>query len=219
MKLLLTSGGVTNSSILKALQDLLAKPISECNALACSTASFPMANGAQLAQNFYDVNGDSAMTNLGWKSVGILELTALQSISDATWKQQLRDADVMLVNGGDPLYLHHWMKTSGVAEFISTLDHLVYVGLSAGSMIMTPRIGEEFVEWKQPDGTDTTLGLVDFSIFPHLHHPMLTENTMAAAVEWAKKLGNESYAIDEDTAIKVVAGQVEIISEGNWKKF
>ena len=219
MKLLLTSGGVTNSSILKALQELLTKPISECNALACSTASYPMANGAQMAQNFYDVNGDSTMTNLGWKSVGIIELTALQSISDATWKKQLRDADVLLVNGGDPLYLHHWMKTSGVAEFISTLEHLVYVGLSAGSMIMTPRIGEEFVEWKQPDGTDTTLGLVDFSIFPHLDHPLLTENTMAAAVEWAKKLGNESYAIDEDTAIKVVAGQVQIISEGNWKKF
>lgn len=219
MKLLLTSGGVTNSSIHKALQDLLAKPISECKALACSTASYPMANGAQMAQKFYDTNGESAMTNLGWKSIGILELTALPSISEEIWKQQLRNADVLLVNGGDPLYLHHWMKTSGVADFISTLERLVYVGLSAGSMIMTPRIGEEFVEWKQPDETDTTLGLVDFSIFPHLDHPMLTENTMAAAVEWAKKLGNESYAIDEDTAIKAVADQVEVISEGNWKKF
>lgn len=219
MKLLLTSGGVTNSSIQSALQDLLAKPISECNALACSTASYPMANGAQMAQKFYDVNGDSAMTNLGWKSVGILELTTLPSISEEIWKQQLRDADVLLVNGGDPLYLHHWMKTSGVAEFLKTLEDLVYVGLSAGSMVMTPRIGDEFVDWKQPDQTDTTLGLVDFSIFPHLDHPMLTENTMSAAVEWSKKLGNGSYAIDEDTAIKVVAGHVEIISEGNWKKF
>mgnify|MGYP000110745685 CR=1 FL=1 len=219
MKLLLTSGGVTNSSILNALQDLLAKPISECNALACSTASYPMANGAQMAQKFYDPNGDSAMTNLGWKSVGILELTALPSISDATWKQQLRDADVLLVNGGDPLYLHHWMKTSGVAEFITTLENLVYVGLSAGSMIMTPRIGEDFVGWSQPDGTDTTLGLVDFSIFPHLDHPLLTENTMAAAVEWSKTLGNPAYAIDEDTAITEVDGIVEIVSEGNWKRF
>lgn len=219
MKLLLTSGGVTNSSIHKALQDLLAKPISECTALACSTASYPMANGAQMAHRFYDPNGDSAMTNLGWKSVGILELTALQSIGEEIWKQQLRNADVLLVNGGDPLYLHHWMKNSGVAEFIATLDHLVYVGLSAGSMIMTPRIGEDFVGWSQPDGTDRTLGLVDFSIFPHLDHPMLTENTMTAAVEWSKTLGNPAYAIDEDSAIQVVDGQVEIISEGNWRKF
>lgn len=219
MKLLLTSGGVTNSSIQNALQDLLGKPITECNALACSTASYPMANGARMAQKFYDVNGDSAMTNLGWKSVGILELTALPSISDATWKQQLRDADVMLVNGGDPLYLHHWMKTSGVAEFITTLENLVYVGLSAGSMIMTPRIGEDFVGWSQPDGTDKTLGLVDFSIFPHLDHPLLTENTMAAAVEWSKTLNSAAYAIDEDTAIKVVDGIVEVVSEGNWERF
>lgn len=219
MKLLLTSGGVTNSSIQNALQDLLGKPITECNALACSTASYPMANGARMAQKFYDVNGDSAMTNLGWKSVGILELTALPSISDATWKQQLRDADVLLVNGGDPLYLHHWMKTSGVAEFITTLENLVYVGLSAGSMIMTPRIGEDFVGWSQPDGTDKTLGLVDFSIFPHLDHPLLTENTMAAAVEWSKTLNSAAYAIDEDTAIKVVDGIVEVVSEGNWERF
>ena len=219
MKLLLTSGGVTNSSIHNALQVLLNKPINECKALACSTASHPMTNGAEMALKFYDLNGNSSMTNLGWKSVGILELTALPSIGEEIWKQQLQNSDVLLVNGGDPLYLHHWMKTSGVADYIEGLEHLVYVGLSAGSMIMTPRIGEEFVDWKQPNGTDKTLGLVDFSIFPHLDHPMLTENTMAAALEWSKKLGNESYAIDEATAIKVVSGKVEIISEGNWRKF
>jgi dipeptidase E len=219
LKLLLTSGGITNDSIMRALTDLLPKPIAECKALACSTASYPMANGAQMAQNFYDPNGTSNMTNLGWKSIGILELTALQSIDVEVWKQQLSDAEVLLVNGGDPLYLNHWMKISGVANFLPTIEHLVYVGLSAGSMIMTPRIGAEFVDWQQPDGTDQTIGHVDFSIFPHLDHPMLTENTMAAAVEWSKNLGNESYAIDEDTAIKVVADQVEVISEGNWKKF
>lgn len=219
MKLLLTSGGVTNSSIHKALQDLLPKPINECKALACSTASYTMTNGAEMALMFYDINGNSNMTNLGWKSVGVLELTALPSIGEEIWKQQLQDSDVLLVNGGDPLYLHHWMKTSGVADYIASIEHLVYVGLSAGSMVMTPRIGAEFVDWEQPDGTDKTLGLVDFSIFPHLDHPQLTENTMAAAVEWSKKLGNGSYAIDEDTAIKVVNGEVEIISEGNWRKF
>lgn len=219
MKLLLTSGGVTNSSIHNALQVLLNKPINECKALACSTASHPMTNGAEMALRFYDLNGNSSMTNLGWKSVGILELTALPSIGEEIWKRQLQDSDVLLVNGGDPLYLHHWMKSSGVADYIEGLEHLVYVGLSAGSMIMTPRIGEEFVDWKQPNGTDKTLGLVDFSIFPHLDHPMLTENTMVAALEWSKKLGNESYAIDEATAIKVVSGKVEIISEGNWRKF
>jgi dipeptidase E len=219
MKLLLTSGGITNQSIKDALVELLGKPISDCNALACSTASYPMQNGAQMAQNFYNVNGTSSMTNLGWKSLGILELTALPSIEDSVWQDQLKNTDVLLVNGGDPLYLNHWMKTSGVAEFLPTLKNLVYVGLSAGSMIMTPRIGADFVGWQQPSGNDETLGFVDFSIFPHLDHPMLTENTMEAAVKWAAELSNPAYAIDEGTAIRVLDTQVEVISEGNWRKF
>jgi dipeptidase E len=219
MKLLLTSGGITNQSIKDALVELLGKPISDCNALACSTASYPMQNGAQMAQNFYNVNGTSSMTNLGWKSLGILELTALPSIEDSVWQDHLKNTDVLLVNGGDPLYLNHWMKTSGVAAFLPTLKNLVYVGLSAGSMIMTPRIGADFVGWQQPSGNDETLGFVDFSIFPHLDHPMLTENTMEAAVKWAAELSNPAYAIDEGTAIRVLDTQVEVISEGNWRKF
>jgi dipeptidase E len=219
MKLLLTSGGITNQSINDALVDLLGKPISDCNALACSTASYPMQNGAQMAHNFYNVNGTSSMTNLGWKSLGILELTALPSIEDSVWQDQLKNTDVLLVNGGDPLYLNHWMKISGVAEFLPNLKNLVYVGLSAGSMIMTPRIGADFVGWQQPGGNDETLGFVDFSIFPHLDHPMLTENTMEAAVKWAAELSNPAYAIDEGTAIRVLDTQVEVISEGNWRKF
>ena len=219
MKLLLTSGGITNQSIKDALVELLGKPISDCNALACSTASYPMQNGAQMAQNFYNVNGTSSMTNLGWKSLGILELTALPSIEESVWQDQLKNTDVLLVNGGDPLYLNHWMKTSGIAAFLPTLKNLVYVGLSAGSMIMTPRIGADFVGWQQPSGNDETLGFVDFSIFPHLDHPMLTENTMEAAVKWAAELSKPAYAIDEATAIRVVDTQVEVISEGNWRKF
>jgi dipeptidase E len=219
MKLLLTSGGITNQSIKDALVELLGKPISDCNALACSTASYPMQNGAQMAQNFYNVNGTSSMTNLGWKSLGILELTALPSIEESVWQDQLKNTDVLLVNGGDPLYLNHWMKTSGIAAFLPTLKNLVYVGLSAGSMIMTPRIGADFIGWQQPSGNDETLGFVDFSIFPHLDHPMLTENTMEAAVKWAAELSKPAYAIDEATAIRVVDTQVEVISEGNWRKF
>jgi dipeptidase E len=219
MKLLLTSGGITNKSIEHALVELLGKPINECSALACSTASYPMTNGAAMAQSFYAGTGSTPMTNLGWKSVGVLELSALASIPAEVWQQQLQKADALLVNGGDPLYLNHWMQTSGVVDFLPTLDNLVYVGLSAGSMIMTPRIGEEFVGWQQPSNTDETMGYVRFSIFPHLDHPMLTENTMAAAIDWAEKLGHAAYAIDEETAIRVVGDQVDVISEGNWRKF
>jgi dipeptidase E len=123
------------------------------------------------------------------------------------------------VNGGDPLYLSHWMRQSGLADLFPSLPDMVYVGLSAGSIIMAPRIGEDFVGWRPAYGGDATLGEVDFAMFPHLDHPELPENTMADAERWAASLPIPAYAIDDDTAIKVVDDTVEVISEGHWKLF
>ena len=164
------------------------------------------------------------MVELGWKSMGVLELTALPSIDKERWVSWVQEADVLLVNGGDALYLNHWMRQSGLADLLPSLSETVWVGLSGGSMVMTPRIGECFVEWTPPSGSgakpgDETLGVVDFSIFPHLDHPDLAENTMADAERWAASMPVPCYAIDDQTAIKVVDGQVEVISEGHWKQF
>jgi dipeptidase E len=130
----------------------------------------------------------------------------------------LQKTDVLLVNGGDPLYLCHWMRQSGLADILPSLD-VIWVGLSAGSMVMTPNIGEDFVGWKPPSGGDKTLGMVDFAIFPHLDHEMLPDNSMANAEKWAAGMTIPTYAIDDQTAIKVVDGAVEVISEGHWKQF
>jgi dipeptidase E len=160
------------------------------------------------------------MVELGWRSLGVLELTALPSIGRERWVPWVREADVLLVNGGDALYLCHWMRQSGLADLLPSLDKTLWVGLSAGSMVMTPRVGEDFVESKPSiTGDDSTLGVVDFSIFPHLDHPDLPENTMAAAERWAAGIGGPAYAIDDETAIKVVDGTVEVVSEGHWKHF
>ena len=158
------------------------------------------------------------MVNLGWKSVGVLELTALPSIDKDRWVPLVRETDVLLVSGGDALYLYHWMKQSGLADLLPSLRS-VYVGMSAGSMVMAPKIGEIFVGWTPPNGEDKTLGLVEFAMFPHLDHEMLPHNTMAAAEQWSSEMQGPSYAIDDDTAIKVIDGEVEVISEGNWKLF
>ena len=219
MKFLLTSAGIKNNSIHSELVDLLDKPIAESNALCIPTASYALPNGPVLAWNF--ISGQEPrcpMTELGWKSVGVLELTTLPSIKKALWIPLVQEADVLLVNGGDPLYLSYWMRQSGLADLLPSL-RAVYVGLSAGSMIMAPRIGEYFVGWTPPTGGDETLGLVDFSIFPHLDHEMLPQNTLADAERWAAGMAAPSYAIDDETALKVVDGAVEVISEGHWKQF
>ncbi len=159
------------------------------------------------------------MVELGWKSVGVLELTALPSIDEERWVSWVRETDVLLVNGGDPLYLAHWMRESGLADLLPSLRETVWVGLSAGSMVMTPRIGEDFVRWRPPTGGDETLGVVDFSIFPHLDHPDLPDNSMAGAERWAAGMPVPCYAIDDETAIRVVDGTVDVISEGHWRLF
>jgi len=220
MKLLLTSAGIINTSIHSALVDLLGKPIAECSALCIPTASYASAGGSVRAWRFISGNEPrTPMCELGWKSLGVLELTALPSISREVWVPQVQQADVLLVNGGDPLYLCYWMRQSGLAELLPSLSGTVYAGLSAGSMVMTPRIGEEFVHWRPPSGGDTTLGMVDFAIFPHLDHKDLPENTLADAERWAAGIGIPAYAIDDQTAIKVVDGSAEVISEGHWKRF
>ncbi|GER86297.1 peptidase E [Dictyobacter vulcani] len=220
MKLLLTSAGIKNDSIRNALVDLLGKPIAESSALCIPTAGYGHPTGSPGgAWRFITGQSSTPMCELGWKSLGVLELTALPSIGEERWVPWVREADVLLVNGGDALYLCHWMRQSGLADLLPELPETVWVGLSAGSMVMAPRIGEDFVGWKSPAGGDRTLGIVDFSIFPHLDHEDLPENTMADAERWAAGMPVPAYAIDDQTAIQVVDGVVEVVSEGHWKRF
>jgi dipeptidase E len=220
MKFLLTSAGIKNASIRAALLELLGKPIADCKALCIPTAGYGHPQcGPESAWRFISGNESTPMCELGWKSLGVLELTALPSIDKERWVRWVREADVLLVNGGDALYLSHWMQQSGLADLLPSLPDTVWVGLSAGSMVMTPRIGVDFVGWKSPTGSDETLGIVDFCIFPHLDHEALPENTLAHAERWAAGIPGPAYAIDDETAIKVVDGKVEVISEGHWKRF
>ena len=222
MKLLLTSAGIRNARIHAALLELLGKPISECTALCIPTAGYghPHSSPANAWRFVAGKESATPMCELGWKSVGLLELTALPSIRRERWESWVRAADVLLVNGGDAVYLAHWMRQSGLAALLPSLRDTVWVGLSAGSMVMTPRVGEAFVEEKPSiTGDDLALGVVDFSIFPHLDYPTFPDNTMACAQRWAAGLGCAAYAIDDETALKVVDGEVEVVSEGHWRFF
>lgn len=217
MKMLLTSGGIRNESIHRALLDLLGKPIEECDAIFIPTAMYghPMAGPKQA---YRTISGDS-MASLGWKSVALIELTALPTMIENTWLPLVQNADVVLVDGGDAAYLHHWMNESGFTHLLPTLA-AIYVGMSAGSMVMTPRTGTDFINWPEPRADDEMLGLVDFAIFPHVDYPGWESNTMASAENWFAKIGlPAAYALDDDSAIRVVDGEVEVISEGTWRHF
>jgi dipeptidase E len=218
MKFLLTSAGIKNTSIHNALVELLGKPIAESSALCIPTASYANPGGAAAAWRCICGVASTPLCELGWKSLGVLELTALPSIQEEYWVPLVQETDALLVGGGDALYLCYWMRQSGLADLLPTLrPEAVYVGVSAGSMVMAPNIGEDFVGWKPPTGGDRTLGVVDFALFPHLDHPTFPDNSLANAEKWAAGMPVPAYLIDDQTAIKVVDGEVYVISEGHWK--
>ena len=220
MKLLLTSAGVTNPSIRDALVDLLGKPIADSTALCIPTAQYghPWVGPGTRAWEFISGNSALPMVDLGWRSVGVLELTALPSIPEERWVPLVQATDALLVAGGDVLYLCHWMRQCGLVDLIPSLRDTVWVGLSAGSMVMTPQVGDDFIQWTPPDGDLSTLGLVDFSLCPHLAGDGMPGNSMAEAEEWATKIDGPAYAIDDQTAVTVLDGTVEVVSEGEWKR-
>ncbi len=225
MKFLLTSGGISNDSIRNALVDLLGKPIAESSALVIPTAWYAYPGGLAGVYRLIHGVAKSPLCELGWKSLGVLELTALPSIKRENWGPLVQEVDALLVGGGEVFYLCHWMRQSGLADLLPTLRReAVYVGLSAGSMVVTPPIGVyDDPQLHDPQvresRSDRLLGLVDFTLLPHLDADSLPDNSLAEAERWAAGIPVPAYAIDDQTAIKVVDGAVEVVSEGHWKRF
>jgi len=226
MKFLLTSGGISNPSINDALVNLLGKPIAESTALLVPTAVHPFPQGPDMAWRAITGVADSPLAGLGWKSLGVLELTALPTIRQESWVPQVRDVDALLVWGGNVLYLCHWMRCSGLADLLPSLANAVYVGVSAGSIVVSPyNCDVEFNLAFVPPGSDMAvgadkaLGLVDFAVRVHLDRDGFDDSSMAAVERWAAGIPAPTYALDEQSAIQVANGRVEVISEGHWRLF
>jgi dipeptidase E len=228
MKLLLASSGIANPSIRDALVDLLGKPIAESNALFIPTGMYPFPGGGEGAVDAMHGEKKGLLFGLGWKSLGLLELTALPSIQRDSWVPALRETDALLVWGGNVLYLSYWMRQSGLADLLPSLEHLVYVGVSAGSIVMTPYNCdiESNLRWVPPGsdmavGGETALGLVDFALYVHLDNPdpIFADHSTENIERLAASVPAPAYAIDDETAITVAGGTVDVISEGHWELF
>jgi dipeptidase E len=224
MKLLLTSSGISNPSIEDALVELLGKPIAESSALIVPTAIYPFREGPSGAWRAICGKTDRPFGGLGWKSLGVLELTALPSIEEESWVPVVRETDALLVWGGHVMYLCYWMRQSGLADLLPSLSDLVYVGVSAGSIVTTPYNGDvEFNLQTLPEGSDVAregdraLGLVDFTVRVHVDREGF--ESMADVEKWAAGIPVPTYAIDDETAVRVIDGSPEVVSEGNWKLF
>jgi dipeptidase E len=241
MKLLLTSSGVTNSTIRGALVELLGKPIQDSSALFIATGMHPFAGGPGGIHHAIAGEASPRLYGLGWKSIGLLEPTALPSIDRSTWEPGVRQTDAIVVWGGDPVYLAYWLRKSGLADVFATLKDTVYVGTSAGAIATAHTFTETYTDPPKRDGeilksekikwigsegdedvdlvTAPGIGLVDFAVIPHYLNPDHGEVTETNAGRWAARNPGATYAIDEASAIEVVDGVVDVVSEGTWKLF
>ncbi len=230
MKLLLTSIGASNDSIRGALVEMLGKPVEECRAVQINTALYASPNGPEDAYEmvkYYD--------EMGWKELGTLELTALPTIEEGHWLPFVELSDAILVSGGNTGYLSYWMQQSGFAERLpELLGERVYFGISAGSAMVTPgqnydpeRLEREGIYYDdeyeeaapKEAGSAWGMGLVGFALRPHLNAGYFPMANMGMMERAAAKLDYPLYAIDDETAIKVVNGEIEVISEGEWRLF
>ncbi|SDF55086.1 dipeptidase E [Dyadobacter soli] len=217
MKLLLTSAGISNKSIYNALVDLLGKPIAESNALFVPTAIYGVAGGHDIIRKVICGTLGDPFCELGWKSLGLLELAALPTLKREFWVDTVMKTDALLVGGGDCQYLTYWMRQSGLADMLPTLlEKIVYVGLSAGSMIMTS-YGTTFGNHSLPAETAKSLNLFDIAIHPHLDHEWFPENALAELEKLASTLSVPSYLLDDQSAILVTHSGIKVVSEGKWR--
>ena len=216
MKLLLTSAGFTNDTIVEALKDLVEKPFEEL-----SVAFIPTEANVENGDKWWVLDDMLKTQKLGWASFDIVDFSALPR---SIWLRRLQSVDVLVFGGGSTYHLMQCIETSGFREvFESTMKDKVYVGISAGSMITTREVqfgwDEKFYGVETPLKKGEGLGLVNFHIMPHLYPSDFPKVTLENISQLAGEVVEPIYAIDNDTAVVVKDNEISVVSEGQWQKF
>ncbi len=212
MKLLLTSGGLKNKTISDALLELVGKPASET-----SIVFIPTAANVEEGDKGWLINDLQNLNKQGYKSVDIVDISAVEQ---NIWESRLQAADVLFFGGGNTFHLMYWIEKSGLGKLLpELLKTRVYAGISAGSCVTGPTIynsvqnlfGETY-KLNIKEG----LKLVDFQFIPHLNSKYFSKIRENYIKEAAKDLSDPIYAMDDNSAVKVIEGKVGIVSEGKY---
>ncbi len=213
MKLLLTSGGITNKSIANALFDLVGKKPQDT-----SLVFIPTASNVEKGDKEWLIDDLVNLKKQGFKSIDIADISA---VDEKIWRPKMEEADVLFFEGGNTYHLMEWINKSGLVHLLpELLKTKIYVGLSAGSMVTNPDLdvrlsqiiyGEDFEKV-----TMKGLHYVDFYFLPHLNSPHFPARMEENIKKMAEELTRKIYALDDNSALKVVDGTVEVVSEGAW---
>lgn len=217
MKLLLTSGGLSNASIVNALQELVGKPFQEA-----SIAFIPTAANVYRGDKQWIIEDLRKLQELGFRSIDLIDIS---SVEKDLWLPGFESADVLLFEGGSTFHLMHWIKKSGLEALLpEMLKTKVYAGISAGSIVAGPSLDLDMTPtlYGEPTASytdDKGLGFFDALIRVHVNGTSFPEMSFGTLDRIANERSESFYAIDDQSAIKVVDGVVEVISEGEWKKY
>ncbi len=217
MKLLLTSSGFENNSIIKALADLVQKPFSKLK-----VAFIPTAANLEEGDKSWLINGLKDFQGLKFKSIDIVDISALPK---SVWQKRLNDVDIIIVGGGNTYHLVYWFHKSGLAKILpNLLKTKIYVGISAGTVVVTSSILNDYDSRPEvleigETAYDDGLSLVNFMIEPHINNSYFPEINFSNLKKQSKKFPTSVYGLDDNSAIKVDGDKIEVISEGKWKLF
>lgn len=214
MKLLLTSSGITNQSIAKALFELVGKRAEETTLVFIPTAS-----NVETGDKDWLINDLMNLRKLNFKSI---EITDISAVEEKIWRPSLEGTDILFFEGGNTYHLMEWLNKSGLAKIMpELLKDKVYVGVSAGSMVASKDLAlniSQVVYGEDLDRNDELSGLdyVDFYFLPHLNSEYFVNLREDFVRNTVKDMKEKIYVMDDQSALKIVDGNIEIISEGKW---
>lgn len=215
MRFLLTSAGISNASIEKALFELLDKPASETRVAFVPTAANMVADDkGWLVQNYND------FSKLGLKSFDIVDISA---IPKENWQKRFEAADLICFGGGDEQYLARIMRESGVAVALpELLKTRVYMGISAGSMVAGKLLPEKLIRTILPEeifeGNDSGFAFVDITVLPHYNSDYFAHLREELLRSLAPEFPTTVYALDDTSALKFVDDEIDVVTEGEFLK-
>jgi dipeptidase E len=217
MKLLLTSAGIRNQTILKGLDELADKPLDQLK-----VAFIPTAANLESGDKDWLIDDLRRLSFLKFSQIDIVDISALPK---EIWLTRLKEADILFVEGGNTYHLMYWFNKSGLSKILpKLLETKIYIGVSAGSIIATPSLINADFESKPLKKINEEifhegLKLVDFMIEPHINSEYFPDSTLEKLAKRSKKYNSPVYGIDDETAIKIDGDKIEVISNGVWKKF
>jgi dipeptidase E len=215
MKLFLSSAGIRTQELADSLAQLVGKDLSDINVAVINEAA-----AVEPGDKTWFFNELGGLRKYVGGEIDFVDLLAL-SIDEIV--ERIAFADVIYVVGGNPDYLLYLYVKVGFGKLLrdKLLNEKVYVGSSAGSMVLGRRGStneyQAFYGEERNYGTTDYLGIVDFVIKPHFESPDLPKNHPDILRKASITEQQTIYAIRDDQAIVVQDGENSFVGGDVFK--